>query len=293
MPHPELEQDGLAELQVAPEHVVGVRERQVVVHARQESGELGGLHLMGVGQPEAGLLRHGERHPQPRRQRPVAGGGHHHPAERVSVRRVIDRGIRIPGGIAGDEPRGAGEQRLGIVVVVSHAQLEHHVAQIEPVGREQAVLHRVHHVGVHEDHALERAAPVRQVRLLRVAPQGEPVVAVRLPVHHQPPDVARLREQRGGGTHPGRKERAGLQPVGVQTTRLGVVQIGAVQKWDRLAGGVVRPNVADHLIRDREREPPEPRKLERVELDAHLGIARRVIRRRVERAGNRPVPRPR
>src|SRR5687768_17666882 len=46
--HAELEQDRLAELQVPPEHVVRVREVQVVIDAGQQRVEVRALHLMRV-----------------------------------------------------------------------------------------------------------------------------------------------------------------------------------------------------------------------------------------------------
>src|SRR5207247_9590286 len=109
--------------------------------------------------------------------------------------------------------------------------------------------------------------------LLRVATEREAVIAVRLPVDHQPPDVPGLRQQRGGRAHARSVKVTRLQPVGIEAPVLSVVQIVAIQERDRFTGGGVGANVAKRLIRDWEGEPVEARELTYEEHEDPLRIA--------------------
>ena len=119
------------------------------------------------------------------------------------------------------------------------------------------------------------------------------MIPVRLPVDDQPPDVACLREERPSHVHPGREERACLQAVRIEPAGLRIREVGAVQQRDPEPRRVVCPNVADDLVRNREREAAETGELERPKLEAQLGITRFNVRRRIERPLDRAVPPPR
>ena len=150
----------------------------------------------------------------------------------------------------------------------------------------------MHDVGVHEDQALECAVPVRQIGLLGVAAQREPVVPVGLPVDIQTPGITRLGVQRRRLAESMGEPAVELHPVGVGATILaiGVVDLAVEQ---RRAQPLIVADVADDLVVDREREAFEAGELECLELDAERRIARVDLGCRGERPANAPVPRPR
>ena len=116
------------------------------------------------------------------------------PRNRVRICRIARRAQRIPRlDAAGlwivrgrNVERRIREQRVTVVVVIPRADLEHDVTQVEPVSREEARLDRMHDVRVHEDLTRHVAAPVREVGVLVVAAQRKPVIAICLPVDHDP-----------------------------------------------------------------------------------------------------------
>ena len=132
VPDAELEGDGLAEVEVGAEDLVGVGVAQVDVDPAQQQAEVRRLHLVRVAEPEVGPVGHRERHLHVRAQVTVAlvpdiqgrgigriePGHGGHPGERVGVARSV----------GGERPTGA-----GVVPVVAQAAHDDHVTQVEPV----------------------------------------------------------------------------------------------------------------------------------------------------------------
>ena len=132
VPDAELEGDGLAEVEVGAEDLVGVGVAQVDVDPAQQQAEVRRLHLVRVAEPEVGPVGHRERHLHVRAQVAVA-------LVLDEQRRRVGRiepghggdpgeGVGVARGVGGERPAGA-----GVVPVVAQAAHHDHVTQVEPV----------------------------------------------------------------------------------------------------------------------------------------------------------------
>ena len=129
---------------------------------------------------------------------------------------------------------------MAVVIVVPRPNLEHNIAEVEPISREQAGLDRMDHVGVHEDLPRQIAAPIRQVGVLVVAAQREPVIAVRLPVDDDATGEPRLLQRR----RPHRKAIRRPELLRRHGVRIEPPALGNVRRQLGSQGDAARPRVA-------------------------------------------------
>ena len=190
VPDAELEGDGLAEVEVGAEDLVGVGVAQVGVDPAQQQAEVRRLHLVRVAEPEVGPVGHRERHLHVRAQVAVALVLDE---QRRRVGRIEARAWWRPGGTRSVLPAVSVRERpagAGVVLVVAQAADHDHVAQVEPVLDERVPPDRLLDVGVGEELVGQAEAVVVDVVLGELAAELEPVVAVDLPVERGLADVA-------------------------------------------------------------------------------------------------------
>ena len=207
VPDAELEGDGLAEVEVGAEDLVGVGVAQVDVDPAQQQAEVRRLHLVRVAEPEVGPVGHRERHLHVRAQVAVAlvpddTGPWDWPDRTRAWSRPGGRGRCCP------QCRWRTAAGAGVVPVVAQAAHYDHVTQVEPVLDERVPPDRLLDVGVGEELVGQTEAVVVDVVLGQLAAELEPVVAVGLPVERRLADVAVFLVQ----AQPGRRPRVVGEP---------------------------------------------------------------------------------